>query len=114
MFYALYHLFSYVGDASANQGLYMYKQTAALHFSATSQPIVDPAVVHFDTKSQLANFQRFSPSNFLTTRTSDARAILIAAATGRFCPPTTCITCPGCVVIHCNSKLFYVAVLENA
>ena len=43
-------------DASTNHGLYtifilsMHKQTAALQFSVTSQPIVDSAVVGFDTR----------------------------------------------------------------
>ena len=42
-----------------NQGLYtiFHKQTAALHFSATSQPIVDPAVVGFDTRKFSAKSQ---------------------------------------------------------
>ena len=46
-------------DASTNQGLYtiFHKQTAALHFSATSQPIVDPAVVGFDSRKFSAKSQ---------------------------------------------------------
>ena len=89
-------------DVSKNQGLYIHylycpcTNEQLLYFSATSQPIIDPAVVGFDTKSQLANFQG----------RLDARAISIAAATGRFCARATCRTRPGGVAIHCNSKCF--------